>query len=476
MAGTMSTTIYTPPTLGENTPLTSYKSIYALRDMFRRSGGKQDEFNTYDNPGLSYFRLFFYFDNHSTNDSSTGSNASNLLSLDIDTETLKSKQSRQNATPQTHTFANSALNYLLINNEYERAELLLQFIKLLSNINTYSPWYFSEVQGLGEAVSRKEWTSRDFKIDEERKALTIKCLPDSFDNRIGTLIDLYKEICFSYVLKKEIVPANLRKFDMGVYLFNYPVGRLHRYRDTGSSADQFVSFDETKWEIGSECMASAKYFEFHNCEIDPGSLSSGIDTLNNSEGSNHEYSIRIMYDTCYESRYNEFLMRDIGDRVYSDLYQYANASSIQMSMQGNIPEANLSITNDYIKRSQLRQSRHLADFDNISTSEKQFPDGVNPNFQPTDSIEPESSFRSSARTNGNIITNLVGGAVSGAVSAVSSKLKNIYMGNIYSGQGIQGRLTQASQTLQNIANGSIVRSEVRNAMDSALNGNGWGQR
>jgi hypothetical protein len=75
---------------------------------------------------------------------------------------------------------------------------------------------------LDTALERKIITETDFKL-EDRKSIVIKCLPDAYDNRIGTLLDLYRSICYSYTNKKEIVPANLRKFDMGIYIFNTPM-------------------------------------------------------------------------------------------------------------------------------------------------------------------------------------------------------------------------------------------------------------
>ena len=109
----------------------------------------------------------------------------------------------------------------------ERAELLVEFVNLLSNINSESPWYFDEISGLEAALERKSLTERDFKFEEQRQKISIKCKPDSFDDRIATLLDLYRSITYSWALKREVIPSNLRKFDMGIYIFSDPIIPIH---------------------------------------------------------------------------------------------------------------------------------------------------------------------------------------------------------------------------------------------------------
>ena len=181
-----------------------------------------------------------------------------------------------------------------INDENERAEKLKKFIYLLSDINSQSPWYWSSISGLDAAIERKSITDKDFKIEEERKQLSIKCLPDAYDQRIGTLLDLYRDICYSYTLKKEILPANLRKFDMGIYIFNTPIKELH-----GKAYDSELAPIKTEARISSQhndynltYKTSSKYFEFHNCEIDYNSSKTAWGEFTN-EGGKFTFFARI---------------------------------------------------------------------------------------------------------------------------------------------------------------------------------------
>lgn len=285
----------------------SYSTIKNLIGQFRRSNGKEgSDFNKFETPGQYYFKILFYFNN-------PGQDAltSNLLGCDWINEEIDFDEQEEDS----YIFTNSAYHYLVMNDEIERSEMLKKFIYLLSDINSQSPWYWQSISGLDTALERKVITETDFKL-EDRKSIVIKCLPDAYDNRIGTLIDLYRSICYSYTNKKEIVPANLRKFDMGIYIFNTPM--YNDVQDPYISADLFR--DDTLFRT------SSKYIELHNCEIDYNSSKTGYADLNNADGKSNEYSITIFFDDAYENRYNEFVTSNIGDFIKLDLIEQSKQS------------------------------------------------------------------------------------------------------------------------------------------------------
>jgi hypothetical protein len=329
----------------------SYCTIINSRRQFIRSGTRLgDDFNYYDNPVRIYFKILFYFNNSDVengnsntgllaptwlestlaSDWSTVSNStyfeSNYFSLDEKPTQILSGQlpqspqekSESEATTETATAGvepvikekywmfDSAYSYLMNNNEKERAMLLRQFVELLSNISSRSPWYFQEITGLDEALKRQLPPSA------EPKKINIKCLKDSVDNRIGTLMDLYRSVVWSWQKKCEIVPANLRKFDMGIFLFSAPIKPLHKIR--GAEGDEYAVIHTPN----SGYMTSYKYIEFHNCEFDYNSATTGYSNLKNTDGIEPEYTISITFDDCYEQRYNEFSFRNIGDMIAWD--------------------------------------------------------------------------------------------------------------------------------------------------------------
>lgn len=213
------------------------------------------------------------------------------------------------------TLKNTAYNYLLLNAEYERAHLLDNFITLLSEINSSSPWYFQEITGLDAALERKMFSENEFKIEDKPRQITIKCLHDAYDDRIGTLLDLYRAACFSYTEKKEVVPANLRKFNMGVLVFGAPM----RGKGGKSGIKENRILIPDKNTDSNYYIPSAKLIELRNCEIDYNSSKSAWGTLNTStDPFSPEYTITINFDDCYESRYNEIMGSVVTDFINSD--------------------------------------------------------------------------------------------------------------------------------------------------------------
>lgn len=310
----------------------NYLSLLSNINLWRRSLGKESQNDTeYSNPTAVYFKPFFYFD------SVAGDlKGSRLLGLDVDSYTLNgdmgigkgvpfddvygASKNIQNAPKEfSYGVCNSAINYLLMNNEDERAELLLQFIKLLSDISTYEPWTFQQISGLDEALNRKFFSEGEFKLEESRKSITIKCLSEGYNSKITTLMDLYRSICYSYRWKKEIVPANLRKFDMGIYIFSQPVRRFHaneKYAEFGIRDKIYeANYDGNN---DNNYYTSVKYVELLNCEFDYNSCIKNYAEMNNAEGKYMESELKIWFDDCYEVRYNEFLMRTIGDEIFQD--------------------------------------------------------------------------------------------------------------------------------------------------------------
>ena len=314
----------------------SYNDIIASRDKFlgRVKGSigfikDGDPRMRYDEPLKVYFRLFFYFNNsHGENRQSDKSNglpfSNNLLGLDNDFERLLETPSAT-STEGYSAFvgANTAYNFLLANDEIERADYLKQFIYLLSEINTNSPWYWQSIGGLDGAIEQK-WIEEG-KMNEDR-SITITCLPDAIDGRISTLLDLYRSATYSNQRMVSIVPANLRKFDMGVYVFATTNSSIHKLK-----SGKYATIDPNPTN-SNEFIASSKYFEFHNCEIDYNTSKDAFSEISNVEGSELVHKLVINYDECMTMNYNQFMMKTIGDFVTTDL------SGVYAYDKSNIPQ------------------------------------------------------------------------------------------------------------------------------------------
>ena len=315
----------------------SYKQILSygaiLEDM---KNFKKNRVDVLDIPGTFYFKVLFYFNNPGEADGFT----SNLLGLDANLET-------DSESPQTHwdeqedvgmqfgseaaaVSKNTAYNYLMMNGEYERAEYLKQFIYLLSELSANEPWYFKSIEGLDNAVDRAYL--KEFKLKDDN-LLTIKCSQDSEDMRISTLLNLYNSACFSNTWMREVVPANLRKFDMGVYIFQAPVSGL-----------SYGNTDGILTGVGGKNgNPTCQYFEFHNCEIDQDSFKTGWTGIDNEKGFALEPSIAIRYDRCMVSSYNDQMTLTIGDFVEADINDTYNSTKYRES-KATTPENETSAT------------------------------------------------------------------------------------------------------------------------------------
>lgn len=312
----------------------SYTSLFKLLKSYRLAGGVNDtyskDFNQLDNPAHLYFRIFFDFntglldarqDLGSESEEIKDDSNAGLSTYIVQGATTRNKPLR---------IHNSAINYLVLNNEWERADYLRSFINLLSNISTYSPWYFQTISGVDGALNRKEFVETNFSIGDDTKGITIECLPDAFDSRIGTLMDLYRAACFSYHLHKEIVPANLRKFNMYLYIFSTGIRGIHSKTTVSqnisekteyisdASFDQHILPKKGETYNGEQYVTSSKLIEFHECEFSYNSTATGYNTINDAEGFEQKYTIGISYKYALEQRYNEVLQRVIGDFVLND--------------------------------------------------------------------------------------------------------------------------------------------------------------
>lgn len=290
----------------------SFVDLYRFRTSFY--DGYSDDIKTMkilDSPSNYYFKLLFYF----TNPYAEEELSSNLLGLNYNDRAT---------TEQNGWGANTALNYLYNNKEYTRFRYLSEFIKLLSDINIHFPWYFQSITGLDTALERTELGGKEFKIEEERKKITIKCLPDALDNRIGKMLDLYRSAAFSQMLHKEIIPANLRKFDMGIFIYTPLVKNIvaedgvNIFNGTRKLVFNGQYDDDSEQNITT--YTNSKFIELRNCEIDLNSSKTPFGDVNNVEGTQHEYEISISFDTCYERRYDITFNDIIGDFVIEDLY------------------------------------------------------------------------------------------------------------------------------------------------------------
>jgi hypothetical protein len=421
---------------------------YMLNDInnFKRSGtsyDNQNNFNIYDTPSSKYFKILFYFGSDSEFTNSLDSAGSGLLAPTW--EIIKSNDDK-------YYEHNSAWAYLKMNDENERAEKLEQFVTLLSDINTNSPWYFSTIGGLQEALERK--VAEDGKLEITDKKITITCLPDAVDNRIGTLLDLYRDITWSWTLKKEIIPANLRKFDMAIYLFDAPdkVGVTYKYLSDKidgissemSNDDTYNSYNVDLIEYIDNYRPSYKMIEFHDCEFNYNSIKSAWSELNNAEGISPKYTIDITFGDCYEISYNNIMMRTIGDVILTDMI---NGSNIDSDYKSNAQEDDDVYESYTYIDSYNRSSRFYTPQYNNRVARLGSLNSNTFNINNSNDIEYKKVYEP------GFLSTAAGELVGHTTAAVKKVAKRLLLGNIYSYS-----LTNMSNQLSEAAQGNLIKT------------------
>ncbi len=204
-----------------------------------------------------------------------------------------------------------------------KIEQLKNFGKLLNFLSNECPWFFKDVEGLGPALNY------NFAELVPSKARSIKLTfnQDAVDMRVSTLIDLYKQACYDWVNFKEIIPENLRKFDMCIMLFNPPIAGMNfggfittddmKYQNSPSEFALYKGFNS---KIDSKNGMSFKCIYLKNCEILINELESITGNLNNEKGFNQELSMTITFERHYSYNINKEFNIMVSDSGYIENY------------------------------------------------------------------------------------------------------------------------------------------------------------
>ncbi len=173
----------------------------------------------------------------------------------------------------------SAIGYLEAIGEVNRAQYLKAFIQGIQEINNTRPYYFQTIAGIQEAWQK----STDFSIDpytgsSGEEGITIGCL-EAIDLKLTALFSLYKMAVYDSMYKRFILPKNLMKFD--VYVYVQEIRKFKTTRNwlqatnpsTTNSSDSYVNQN-----------ASQVGFKFTDCEWDPKASGKVFEGVTNSGG------------------------------------------------------------------------------------------------------------------------------------------------------------------------------------------------
>lgn len=143
-------------------------------------------------------------------------------------------------------YTNSALNYLNRIGESTRYELLKKFITQLKMLSQEMTYVFQEISGLEEIYKHKPWETF---ISDDLPVITVGTL-ETVDFKIQSLMSMYKTIWFDDARMCEVLPANLRRFDVSIFV--YAMGAYQIQIDSSHSPN-----DSTNTSSMSEYLSQA---------------------------------------------------------------------------------------------------------------------------------------------------------------------------------------------------------------------------
>lgn len=240
-------------------------------------------------PAWLYFKLFFKFDS-----------AYGLLG-----GIMKSSNGQKFAAN------NTAIQYLTRNinktndNIEGRRKALVKFVRSLSYISSNAPWFFKSVKDVNNALNM------NLSNLTAEKSIEIECSEEAIDLRLLTLMDFYKYAAYDAVNQKEVLPENLRKFDLDIVIFQTPIRYLQTStRDLKGRTTLYKNLNASNMTD----RMSFKLFSFQGCEIDYSTLNTMLpQTFSNQTPFQSCPTFKIKYDRVYQHNQNEFAKVLFGD-------------------------------------------------------------------------------------------------------------------------------------------------------------------
>ena len=388
-------------------------------------------------PGHFYFKIFFNFD---TSFGLLGS----LLHVD------------NNSFSQFST--NTAIKYLMyssIGRPHRSDDIpgrmlaLFKFGNLLSYISNYSPWFFKSIKNLSSADVYPLT-----EIQNDKNTIEIELNPDAVDMRVTTLFDLYRYACYDRIKMKEIIPENLRKFDMDVMVFHVP---LKYYNTAISSKSLNKKFDYKKLSHNMANMPSFKMYSFLGCEFDLESLGSLMpDIKNDKAGMIGETSIKINYTQVHTHTMNDWyrIMFGTDGFYYNANRENTNPSEVSLV---ETAEKNSSYTDkstfydksddEQYQRLKAKQAilDHLLYYNSTSSQYKELIDASEALCSDLyRAVAPNKAL-------GNLYENIISGGVGPGSNYFKSKMKALHLGSDNYKESFQDKISKFWNTVKSFS-------------------------
>lgn len=207
----------------------------------------------FDEPTYLSFRIKFNLGYNIRNDVNSG--AENFYSYDylpepflsVPTNASASASGRQDSMYSAYLYLKDALG------ETKRANMLLQLIKEIDDIQRNYPYYFTEVTGLGELNKIK--ADSGIRV-ADNTTIEIKCY-EGLDLKITQILQMYRKIVWDDVYQRWILPDMMRYFNLKIYVSEIRLfhsmsrsltrpkfGRMYDFTSTYGDMSNATSYDQ----------------------------------------------------------------------------------------------------------------------------------------------------------------------------------------------------------------------------------------
>ena len=162
----------------------------------------------------------------------------------------------------------SAVGYLNTVGQTTRASYLRAFVQGILEVQDSRPYYFQTIEGITEAYNKTMDMTDPF-IGSKNDGGIIIGLLEAIDLKVTALFNLYKLACYDVKYRRNIIPVNLRYFDVDVDIIEIRKFNSVRRATTASNpnspdndSDRFVNKN-----------TSVLTFRFSECTFDPAASS-----------------------------------------------------------------------------------------------------------------------------------------------------------------------------------------------------------
>lgn len=290
-------------------PNWSIRDFAIERWKFKTQSSAESSLSPYGEPGMFFYKVLFNFN--------TSYGLLGGLINEMNGQPVKDINTALQFLTNNAVSCRFSIAYRSV--LYRKIDQLKNFGKLLNFLSNECPWFFKDVEGLGEALKY----NFEEMVPQKNRTIKLTFNQDAVDMRVSTLIDLYKQACYDWVNFKEIIPENLRKFDMCIMLFNPPIAGMNfggfitkddmKYPNANPVT---ASYNQFKGDLNDKTGMSFKCIYLKNCEILINDLESITGNLNNEKGFNQELSMTISFERHYSYNINKEMNLMISDAGY----------------------------------------------------------------------------------------------------------------------------------------------------------------